>query len=209
MAGDDARVQDELRAAILRGEFAPRQRLVEAELCEEFDAGRFAVRAALQALEAEGLVERQPNRGARIRQISLAEAVEITEIRMVVEGLVAARAAERVTPEQAARLKEVGRQMRAAVTAGESAVYSDLNAELHTTLRAVAAHETANRIVAQLHGQMVRHQFALSRVPGRSAVSLVQHEDIIEAVVARDPQRAEAAMRAHISSVIDTLRTLR
>jgi DNA-binding GntR family transcriptional regulator len=204
----DTKVQDELRAAILRGDFAPRQRLVEAELCEDFDAGRFAVRAALQALEAEGLVERQPNKGARIREITLAEAIEITEIRMVVEGLVAARAAERVTPDQAADLRDVARQMRAAVKAGEPVVYSDLNAELHATLREIAQHETANRIIAQLHGQMVRHQFALSRVPGRSAVSLVQHENIVKAVVARDPREAEAAMRLHIASVIDALRSL-
>ncbi|HWK91457.1 MAG TPA: GntR family transcriptional regulator [Luteimicrobium sp.] len=202
------KVQDELRAAILRGDFAPRQRLVEAELCEDFDAGRFAVRAALQALEAEGLVERQPNKGARIREITLAEAIEITEIRMVVEGLVASRAAERATPDDAARLRDIARRMRAAVKAGEPVVYSDLNADLHATLREIAQHETANRIIAQLHGQMVRHQFALSRVPGRSAVSLVQHENIVKAVVARDPGEAEAAMRLHIASVIDALRSM-
>lgn len=205
---DDAQVRDELRAAILRGDFSPRQRLVEADLCEQFGARRFAVRAALQDLVAEGLVERQPNRGARIREISLDEAIEISEIRRVVEGLVAARAAERLTAADETRLSGIGRRMREAVDAGESAVYSDLNAELHATLREIARHETANRIVAQLHGQMVRHQFALSRVPGRSAVSLAQHEAVIAAVVARDAAAAEAAMHRHISSVIEALRSL-
>lgn len=203
-----ARVQDEIRAAVLRGELVPRQRLVEAELCEQFQASRFAVRAALQALEAEGIVERQPNRGARIREISLDEAVEISEIRMVVEGMVAARAAELASADDASRLRDIGRRMRAAVTAGEPAVYSELNAELHATLRGIAHHETANQIIAQLHGQMVRHQFALSRVPGRSAVSLVQHERIIHAVAEKDPRAAEDAMRAHIASVIEALRAL-
>jgi DNA-binding GntR family transcriptional regulator len=204
----DIRVQDELRAAILRGEFAPRQRLVEIELCEQFDASRFAVRAALLALESEGLVERQPNRGARIREISLDEAIEISETRRVVEGLVAARAAELIDDAQASRLQDVGRQMHTALAAGEPTVYSDLNAELHQTLRDIAGHETANRIIAQLHGQMVRHQFALARVPGRTAVSIKQHQQIIDTVCARDPAAAEAAMREHISSVIDALRTL-
>ena len=95
------------------------QRLVEADLCEDFDASRFAVRAALQSLEADGLVERQRNRGARIREISLEEAVEITEVRMVVEGLVARRAAERVTDAQAATLREIGTAMRVAVASGD------------------------------------------------------------------------------------------
>ncbi|GAB3161927.1 GntR family transcriptional regulator [Myceligenerans halotolerans] len=204
----DVRVQDELRAAILRGEFAPRQRLVEVELCEQFDASRFAVRAALLALESEGLVERQPNRGARIREIGLAEAIEISEIRQVVEGLVAARAAELVDERQADQLRSIGQQMHEALAAGEPALYSDLNAELHQTLRDIARHETANRIIAQLHGQMVRHQFALARVPGRTAVSIKQHQRIIDTVCSRNPEAAEAAMREHISSVIEALRTL-
>ena len=206
--GTEITVQDELRAAILRGDFVPRQRLVEAELCEQYNARRFAVRAALSALEAEGLIERQPNRGARIREISLGEAIEISEIRMVVEGLVAARAAERVTAKEKTQLKAIGRRMRTAVREREAAVYRDLNAELHSTLREIAKHETASRIIAQLHGQMVRHQFALSRVPGRSAVSLGQHESIIKAVIERDSAGAEAAMREHIGSVIEALRAL-
>src|SRR5438034_10507154 len=78
----DARrtVAEALRAAILRGEFVPRQRLVEADLCERFGASRFIVRAVLQDLAAQGLVEFQRNRGARVREISLAEAIEITEV---------------------------------------------------------------------------------------------------------------------------------
>lgn len=204
----DARVYEELKADILRGAYSPRQRLVEAELCEEFDASRFAVRAALQALEADGLVERQRNRGARIREISLEEAVEISEVRMVVEGLVARRAAERVGDDQAAVLQEIGAAMRVAVAAGDVDAYGDLNVRLHQTIREIASHRMAIAIIARLHGQMIRHQFAMSRLPGRSSVSVVQHEAIIDAIVARDPDRAEAAMRAHIASVIEALRVI-
>ncbi len=69
----DARrtVAGALRAALLRGEFVPGQRLVEADLCERFGASRFIVRAVLQDLAAQGLVEFQRNRGARVREISL------------------------------------------------------------------------------------------------------------------------------------------
>lgn len=204
----DVRVYEDLKAAILRGAYAPRQRLVEAELCEDFQASRFAVRAALHALEADGLVERQRNRGARIREISLEEAVEITEVRMVVEGLVARRAAERVTDAQAAGLEAIGAAMRAAVATGDVATYGDLNVRLHAEVRQIAAHDKANAIIARLHGQMIRHQFAMARLPGRSSVSVVQHESIIRAIVARDPDRAEEAMRAHIASVIEALRVI-
>src|SRR4051812_3984945 len=97
---DRRHVGGALRDAILRGEFLPGERLVEAQLMTRFAASRFNVRAALQDLAADGLVEMQRNRGAQVRKVSLDEAVEITEVRMVVEGLIAARAAERITVDQ-------------------------------------------------------------------------------------------------------------
>ena len=76
---DEGGVLDELRAAILAGEFVAGQRLVEVDLCERFGCGRFAVRAAIPVLASEGLVDVQRHRGARVRIIPLAEAIEITE----------------------------------------------------------------------------------------------------------------------------------
>ncbi|MGN8027204.1 GntR family transcriptional regulator [Microbacterium sp. 22242] len=198
-------VREQLRDAILRGDYAPRQRLIEAELASEFGASRFALRNALIALAAEGLIELQPNRGARIREISVEEAVEITEIRRAVEGLVAARAAERATDADIEFLRGLGDDMRRSVDEGELLRYSDLNATLHSTLREIAQHTTATRMLLQLNGQMVRHQFRLSLRPGRPTQSLPEHLAIIDAVVSRDPAAAEAAMQAHVSSVIRTL----
>ncbi|GIH16608.1 GntR family transcriptional regulator [Rugosimonospora africana] len=197
-----------IRSAILNGEYSPGERLVEASLCERFSLSRFLVRAALQDLAGEGLVEVQRNKGAHVRKVSLAEAVEITQVRMVLEGLVAAEAAKRVTDAQAAELDEIRVLMRHAVEASEFRRYSDLNQRLHNLVRAIGSHQTAENILARLHGQLVRHQFAVSMLPGRLAVSLPQHERIIEAIRARDPDGAEAAMRAHIASVIDALHSL-
>jgi DNA-binding GntR family transcriptional regulator len=205
---EDVAVLDALRAAILDGEFAAGQRLVEVDLCERFGCSRFAVRAAIPVLASEGLVELQRHRGARVRVIPLAEAIEITEVRRLLEGLTAARAAERVTPAQAAELEQVIEEMRGAVSSAELLRYSDANAALHRLIRVIAAHRTATGILERLRAQMVRHQFALSLTPGRPAVSLAQHERIAAAIIARDPERAEAAMQDHIASVIDALGSL-
>src|SRR5215475_1885436 len=104
---DDVALLDALRAAILGGEFAAGQRLVEVDLCERFGCSRFAVRAAIPVLASEGLVELQRHRGARVRIIPLAEAIEITEVRRLLEGLIAARAAERATRAEVAELLQV------------------------------------------------------------------------------------------------------
>jgi len=202
---DDGAVLDALRDAILAGEFAAGQRLVEVDLCERFGCSRFAVRAAIPVMASEGLVDVQRHRGARVRVIPLTEAIEITEVRRLLEGLTAARAAERVTPQQAAELEDVVRQMRVAVESAELLRYSDTNARLHARIRAIAAHDTATSMIERLRAQLVRHQFALALIPGRPAVSVAQHERIVAAIVARDPAAAEAAMRDHITSVIESL----
>jgi DNA-binding GntR family transcriptional regulator len=203
-----AEAYDLLRSAILRGEYLPGERLVEAQLCERLSTSRFNVRAALQDLAADGLVKVERNKGAHVRKVPLDEAVEITEVRMVLEGLVAARAATRVTDEQASELDEIGLLMRRAVGAGEFRRYSDLNQRLHGLIRHIAGHRTADGIIETLRGQLVRHQFMVSLHPGRPAVSLPQHERIIAAIQAHDPAAAEAAMREHIASVIVALREI-
>jgi DNA-binding GntR family transcriptional regulator len=197
-----------MRNAIVQGEYAPRQRLIEADLCERFRTSRFIVRSALQELAAQGLVEFQRNRGARVREISLGEAIEITEVRQLLEGLQAARAAERVTRAEATVLRGIVKDMRAAVANSELLVYRDLNAYLHASIRDIAAHETSARLLRQLRDQTVRHQFSLALVPGRPAVSLPQHEAIVAAVTARDPAAARRAMHEHLQSVIEAFQAL-
>ena len=201
-------VTEALRAAILMGEYAPRQRLVEIDLCERFATSRFILRAALQELSAQGLVEFQRNRGARVREVSLDEAIEITEVRILLEGHLAARAAERVSRAEIAMLRGVVKDMRAAVERSELLAYSDLNARLHASIRDIAAHETASRLLRQLRDQTVRHQFSLSLVPGRPRVSLPQHEAIVAAITARKPEEAQRAMHEHLQSVIQAFRAL-
>ena len=201
-------VTEALRTAILAGEYAPRQRLVEIDLCERFGTSRFILRSALQELAAQGLVEFQRNRGARVREVSFAEAIEITEVRILLEGLLAARAAERAGKADIAMLRKLVKDMRTAVGKSELLRYSELNAQLHAAIRDIAAHETAARLLRQLRDQTVRHQFSLSLVPGRSAVSLPQHEAIVAAISASEPDQAERAMRSHLHSVIEAFRAL-
>ena len=202
---DEKGVLDELRAAILAGEFAAGQRLVEVDLCERFGCSRFAVRAAIPVLASEGLVDVQRHRGARVRIIPIEEAIEITEVRRLLEGLIAGRAAQRSTPAGAAELQRIIMEMREAVASAELMRYSDANARLHALIRSIGGHQTATGILERLRAQMVRHQFTLALVPGRPAVSLAQHERIVDAITSGDSPGAEAAMLAHITSVIEAL----
>jgi DNA-binding GntR family transcriptional regulator len=196
-----------IREAIITGEFAPNQRLVEADLSERFGASRSGVRSALFELANEGLVERVQNRGARVRAVTLDEAIEISEIRMVVEGLCAAKAAERITGEQIMELRVLGSAMRTAVSDGHVVRYSELNQTLHLRIRQISRQSAAAGVLERLRAQNVRHQFRLALVPGRPNVSLAEHLAIIDEVCARAPEAAERAARRHLLSVIDALKS--
>ena len=194
-----------LRAAIAEGDLLPGARLVEADLVAMLGASRGNVRLAIDALVAEGLVERTPHRGARVRVISTDEAVAITEVRMAVEALIARKAAERVTVAQADRLGTQLDSLRVALDAGDLLKYSALIQRLHELVRDVAAQPVAAGLVDRLQAQLVRHQFQLSLRPGRPQVSLRELTALVEAIVARDPDRAEAAAVRHFQSVIAAL----
>lgn len=199
------RVTDAIRAAIIDGEFVANQRLVEADLSHQFSASRAGVRTALLELTNEGLVERVQNRGARVRAIPLCEAIEICEVRMVVEGLCAAKAAERITQQEIRELRAIGRNMRKVVSQGDVLGYSRLNQQLHHRIRALSGQRTAAEVLERLRAQSVRHQFRLSMRPGRPAASLPEHLALIDAICARQPEAAERAARTHLRSVIAAL----
>lgn len=196
-----AQVAARIREAISAGELVPNQRLVEADLAEAYGASRGHVRTALGELTVEGLVERIQNRGARVRSVPLEEALEIVEVRAALEALCAARAAERITDDQAEELRRIGRAMEAAVRDGDQAAYAQGNTDLHGTVIDLSGQRTAAATIDRLRAQAVRFQYRLSARPGRSQQSLPEHLAIIEAVCARDAEGAARAMREHLASV--------
>jgi DNA-binding GntR family transcriptional regulator len=201
-------VVNEIRGAIIRGQLSPNERLVELDLAQRYSVSRGAVRVALLELVNEGLVDRERHRGARVRMVSLEEAIEISEVRMVIEGLCARKAAEHVTANEATQLRHLVAMMSERTEAGDLMGYSELNAALHDRIREISRHGSAAVIVQRLRNQSVRQQFRLSLMPGRSNVSVAEHAAIVEAVVAGDGDQAETQMRAHLANVIDTLRQI-
>ena len=194
-----------LRAAITDGDLSPGTRLVEADLVAAFGVSRGNVRLAIDALVAEGLVERIPNRGARVRVVSAEEAMAITEARMALEALLARKAAERAAREDIDRLRACLEAMRGALEGADLLKYSALIQQLHGLVRDAARQPVAAGLVDRLQAQLVRHQFRLSLRPGRPQVSMRELAAVVDAIAAHDPDRAEAATVSHFRSVIAAL----
>ncbi|GHJ36735.1 GntR family transcriptional regulator [Streptomyces sp. TS71-3] len=198
-------VSTAIRQALSSGDMVPGQRLVEQELSDSLSVTRSSVREALQDLAADGLVELVPRRGARVRVISVEEAILITECRAALEGLCARRAARLATPEDRRTLTAIGNRMRESVAQGDLSAYSALNRQLHAAIAEMSGQTVADGLLERLKGQMVRYQFRLALRPGRPSQSLPQHLAIIEAITTGDAEAAEAAIREHLDSVIREL----
>ena len=190
----------------MNGQFLPHERLIETELAERYGSNRVQIRAALSKLEGEGLVVSERNRGARVKAITVEEALEITETRAVMEVLVAEKAAERATKEDVARLDVILRNMQSAIKRGDLVGYSNLNGDLHREFRMIAKHETSSRILSLLNSQIVRYQFRAILIPGRADNSLSEHKAIVDAIRLKDPKKAGAAMAKHLTYVTEALR---
>ncbi|GAA0552070.1 GntR family transcriptional regulator [Paractinoplanes ferrugineus] len=198
-AVDDA--YERLRSLIFSGELMPNERLVETDLAERLQVTRAVVRTALVRLGQDGIVVLTPHRGARVRVVTDAEAVEILQARAVLEALAARQAAVLATAREVTTIRRILSGMAHKIADGDLLGYSEGNATLHAAIIAAARHETAARLIAGLRAQMVRFQFRTILVPGRSAHSLAEHTAVVDAIARRDPDAAEMAMRHHLSHV--------
>jgi DNA-binding GntR family transcriptional regulator len=196
-----------LREGIINGRFQSNERLVEADLSRMLDAGRTAIRAALVRLDQEGLVTREPNRGARVRLVSDREALEIEQVRVALEQLLARQAATRMTPADLLDLRGILREMTERVDAGDPLGYSELNSRFHLKIWAIADQRVAASLVANLKSQSIRFQYGTILQPGRPHRSLHEHGMIVDALASGDPDASEAAMRDHLSQVVETLKS--
>jgi DNA-binding GntR family transcriptional regulator len=194
-----------LREAIACGELLPNERLVEAELAQLLEAPRAAVRMAIVRLAQEDLVERLPHRGARVRRISEKEGVELLEARMALECLAAEHAARNITPEGIAMLRGTLAEMEANLN-GDPLNYGALNARFHNEIVRIADHATAARLLETLRSRNKIFHFRSIAVPNDPRMRFKEHCDIVDAIAARDPKRAVAAMHGHLSDVAASLR---
>jgi DNA-binding GntR family transcriptional regulator len=203
---DSADITSQLRNAITRGRLTPNERLIEADLARAYGVNRANIRMALAMLDQEGLVVREPNRGARVRSVSDREAIEIAETRLAVEGMVARQAAEHATATDRKALRAIAARMRQAVERNDYNAFSESNAALHREIQRIGGNETANGILRTLKSHLVRLQYRVILLPGRPAASLAEHRAIVEAICAGDGEAAEAAMRRHLFNFKERLR---
>lgn len=195
---------DRIAHDIRDGFYHPRERLVEVELCERFGASRNAVRSALIELTALGLVEREANRGARVRRVSLDEAIESAEVRLTLQAMCTRLAAAKATDDDRRALGELIAELRAAVDDGDRARSSAANSAISKRIREISGHSTATRIIESLQAQVPLNRYPY-QIPDRRLHSMREFEAVVENVIAGDEQAALDSALEHRDNVVNAL----
>jgi phosphonate utilization transcriptional regulator len=191
-------VQQEIERRILQGELAPGAKLNEAALAEALGVSRGPVREAFRMLEEAGLVRQEKNRGVFVRSIPLDEAMEIFDLRAMMDEAVGRRLAASIEPEQLRRVRAMVEAMEKAVKAGDADSYHLLNLEFHDKLVEFAG----NRKLTALYRRVINELSLFRRMNLVDAkllpISAGEHRAIGKAIASGDPDAAGRAMRQHV-----------
>ncbi len=196
-------VFERLRRMIIEGEYGPNERLIEEQLAERLGVSRTPIRQALTMLEAEGLVEIAPNRGAMVCSFSVEDVWDIYDLRAVLEGHAARRAASRVGEGELGRLNELADEMEGLV--GRFADHEEeirrlvaLNQEFHGTIVAASRNRRLGRLLRGTVQIPLMFKAFFWYGPHERTISNHYHRQILRALEAGDADRAETVMREHV-----------
>lgn len=199
------RVYRVLRQAIVTMQFRPGQALSEQEIADQLGVSRQPVREAFIKLSESGLLTIRPQRGTFVVKISVKQVLDARFVREAVETAVVRKACETITPAGLAELRD---NLKAQWDIADEPVpvrFLELDEAFHRTIAIGAECDYAWRIVEETKAQMdrVRYLSVPYATPIRRLIS--QHQAVVEAIVARDPAKAEAAMGLHLREILTSL----
>lgn len=200
-----SRVFQSIRDDILKGKYSEKEELREATLGKELGVSRTPVREALRQLELEGLVEIVPNKGAYVTGISQKDVHDIYMIRSMLEGLCVRWAAEHITPEQMEALEEVILLAEYHVEKGHTAQMTELDGKFHQILYDACESRILEHVLSDFHKYVQLTRRKSVKTEERARKSIEEHREMLEAIRAKDVERAERLANVHIMHVMENL----
>lgn len=189
-------IADELRDHIVRGELIPGERLTENMLAERFGVSRGSVRAALQLLQQEGLIEQAPYSGWSVSTLTVTDVWELCTLRACLEGLAAELAAERIDRDGESRLTTVFERLVELADSGDARAIAGADFDLHKTIVQLSGHRRLEMLYGVVE-QQIRMYIASSDEYGVGSgrgVLIPHHKPIYEAIM-----NGDSALAAHLS----------
>src|SRR5215831_5968281 len=194
-------VYEELKAAIVDLRLAPGHPLREATLATQLGVSKTPIREALTRLEQEGLVETTSFKGAVVSGYSRQDLIEIYELRELLENAAARAAAGSMPDADRDRLRRICRESRKLTKGADAAGLAALISAFDDVLFDQVRNSRIRALIENLRAHLTRIGQLTAEIPGRIGASVDEHEKILEAIAARDPDLAERQMSQHIRSV--------
>ena len=198
-------VFENIRQAIVKGIFAPGERLMEIQLADDLGVSRTPVREAIHKLELEGFVVMIPRRGTYVANLSIKDINDVYEIRISLDVLAAGLAAERIEPEELEELNRLLLEISEAARTGPMDKIVRLDTAFHDVLYKASRNDRLRNIINNLREQITGIRGTSMRYPGRLADTLEEHRALVDSIAARDSERAQAAARIHLENAEHTL----
>ena len=198
-------VFENIRQAIVKGIFAPGERLMEIQLADDLGVSRTPVREAIRKLELEGFVVMIPRRGTYVANLSIKDINDVYEIRISLDVLAAGLAAERIEPEELEELNRLLLEISEAARTGPMDKIVRLDTAFHDVLYKASRNDRLLNIINNLREQITGIRGTSMRYPGRLADTLEEHRALVDSIAARDSERAQAAARIHLENAEHTL----
>lgn len=202
------KVYQTLRAAILSMAYAPGEILRKPEICEELGVSRSPVSDAVARLAAEGLVDVIPQAGTYVARFSMAEIREGAFLREAIELQAIEMVATTITEDQLVLLRRNLTVQAALLTDGDVAGFYKLDGEMHEMIRGFTGFRKLSMVADTAWAHVDRARQLMLPVMGRIEATLLEHRVILNALEARDPQAARAAMRVHLRKLVTYLEPL-
>jgi DNA-binding GntR family transcriptional regulator len=191
-------VFENLRQAIVRGEIAPGERLVETRIAEAMGISRTPVREAIHKLEREGLLRRLPRGGFTVMSLSREEIEETIGIRCVLESYAARLAAMNHKAEELAPLERKIQEFQKCLDEGRMDALPRINTEFHNLLYGLCRSPKLIRMISDLRDQIYRARKIILNVERMAKVSNQDHRRMLTAIRQRDVEKVESLVREHI-----------
>ncbi|WP_081161989.1 GntR family transcriptional regulator [Ensifer aridi] len=191
-------LRDEIENAILSNEFSPGERLDEMVLANRFGVSRTPVREALMQLDAIGLIEIRPRRGAVVIDPGPHRVYEMFEVMAELEGLAGSLAARRLNDEAREAITAAHKRCELSAKAGDSDEYYYANEEFHKAIYAASRSEFLQEQCTQLHRRLRPYRRLQLRVRNRLSTSFSEHCAIVDAIFAGNGDEARRLLRAHV-----------
>lgn len=188
--------------------YAPGDKISVEELSRELGVSRTPLWGAINRLEAEGVVEVVPRQGVYLIDYDPQKALDIYIAREALEGMAARLAAERITERDLALLKAGIEAQRGFVKKGDVDAYSAATLDFHAEIVRIAGNPTLERLLHAIFAQMKAMRVQSRYFPTHLPQSCDDHEKLLKALRARDPDRAEQEARSHIRDLADQIRRL-